>query len=192
MIDRNDFHIFLICDATTHEDFVALALREHWRLDFEDNGDGKITGYDQAWVAGDEKTEIHYIDEPGLGGVRFLALKGPMIDDIIDILGLELQLRTSINVVRIALKARTDEEKRESAYELAVVFPTFDPQALEILKSYYLGGSDQVRIRVVQALAYRGWPEGLEFLDEITRVDEYSELREYAAKIANMLRSGNK
>jgi hypothetical protein len=189
MGDEYESHVFLVCEATTREDFVALALREHWHLAAESVGDGKITGFAQAWVAADGKTEIHYVEEPGLGGVRFVLIKGPGINDIIDIIGIELQLRTSINVVRHALSAQSDEQKSESAYELAAVFPTFNSQAMDILKGYYSFGSDQVRIRVVQALTYRGWPEGLEFLDEIAKSDDYPELRQYAAKMATMLRS---
>ena len=186
MSDQDEKLILLVCDSTTHEDFVALAKREQWRLVSEDIGDGKITGSEQAWIAKDGKTEIHYVDEPGLGGIRFIVVHGPGKIGIIDILAPNLELRTSINIVRVAREAQSDEEKCVSAYELAAVFPMFDPQAMDILKSYYYGGSDQVRIRVVQALTYRGWPEGVEFMEEISGTDDYSELRKYAAEMADM------
>lgn len=191
MVTNYEKHVFLIHEATTHEDFAALAAREQWTLAAESKGDGKITGFAQAWIARDGETEVHYVDEPGLGGIRFLVLKGPGLNDVIDLIGPALQLRTSINVVRHAREAQTDAEKRIAAYELAVVFPTFNPQAMEILKSYYSGGSDEVRTRVVQALTYRAWPEGIEFIGEIARVDDYPELRKYAADMAKLCRERN-
>ena len=192
MSNQYDKHVFLICDSVTHEDFIALAKREYWKLISEDKGDGKLTGFEQVWIAMDGKTKIHYVDEPGLGGIRFIVLHGPGENEIVDVLGAELALRTSINVIRLAREAQSDDEKCLSAYELAVVFVKFDPRAMEILKSYYYGGSDKVRIRVAQALRYRGWPEGAKFLEEIAKVDDYPELRDYAAKMADNVKAMQK
>ena len=153
--------VFILCKSTSFDDFVALAERERWALVNQHDGDGKVTGFSQARIAPDGETEIHYVNEPSLGGIRFLVLRGPGAGEAADAIGRDLDVRTSINVVRVARQAKTDEEKRTSAFELAVVFRESDPRALEILRSYYEGGSDPVRRRVIAALTYRGWTEGV-------------------------------
>lgn len=188
--------VFLLCDSTSFDDYVSLAERERWVLVNQNDGDGKVMGFSQARVAPDGETEIHYVDEPSLGGVRFLVIRGPGSGEVADAVGRDLEVRTSINIVRIARQARTDEEKRTSALELAVVFRESDPRALEILRGYYEGGSEPVRRRVISALTYRGWPEGVDMLEHISRVDASPELRGLAQEMALMWRNrettGNK
>jgi hypothetical protein len=189
MTETTTSSVFLLCNSTSFEDFFSLAEREHWMLVQQHDGDGEVTGFSQARIAPDGQTEIHYVKEPSLGGIRFLVLRGPGAGEAAEAIGRDLEVRTSINVVRIARQAQTDDEKRTSALELGVIFKEADPRALEILRSYYDGGSEPVRRRVIAALTYRGWPQGIEMLEYISRVDASPALRRLAQEMVEMWKS---
>jgi len=185
-VNENDKStVYLLCDSSSLDDFIALAERENWSFGQQHDGDGKVMGFSQVRIALDGETEIHYVDEPALG-MRFLVTRGPSSGNVSEALARDLEIRTSINVVRHARKAQTDERKRTSAFELAVIFLEFDPRALEIMQAYYEEGSEPVRRRVISALTYRGWSEGVAMLEYIAQVDTSLELRQLANEMAEM------
>lgn len=188
MDDSRKSHVVLLCDSSTLDDFGDLAVSEGWTFVRQHEGDGKVHGFSQSWRTADGTTEVHYVDEYALG-LRFLVVRGQGAGDVGDAIGSNLAARTSINVVRVAREARTDEEKRTSAFELAAIFADPDPRAIDILRGYYEGGSEPVRRQVIAALTYRAWPEGVDLLEHIARVDESEELRRHAADVAAMYRA---
>lgn len=188
MDDPKRSHVFLLCSSSTLDAFSELAVSSGWHFVRQHEGDGKVHGFSQTWLAADGQTEVHFVDEYALG-LRFIVVRGPAAGDIAESLAGTLEMRTSINVLRVARAARTDEEKRTSAFELAVIFREPDPRAVEILRGYYEGGSEPVRRQVIAALAYRGWPDGVVLLEHIAQVDVSPELRRHAKEMATMWRS---
>ncbi|WP_086930832.1 hypothetical protein [Agarilytica rhodophyticola] len=181
--------VFIFCESSSFEDFVSVSEQNGWKLIHQEEGDGQVTGFTQIRVASDNTTEIHYINERLLG-IRFMVIVGDDIgyERVINQIGIDLDLRTSINILRCAKEAISDEEKMQSAYELAVIFEEPNNDALAMLSNYYDTGTEALRRRVISSLTYRGWPDGVKMLESISKHDSSEELREYAEKTAHMWR----
>jgi len=179
--------VFLCTLPTCREDFVSLAEERGWVLADQIEGDGQSVAFEQIRLTPDKSTQIHYLDDP-VSGLRFIVVHGPEAGSVAGDLGRHLQVRTSINVVRMAKEARSERAKMDSAMELAVAFKQPDADAMKLLRKYYKGGSDPLRRRVIKALGYRGWPEAVELLEEIARTDASEELRGHAQNVAQLWR----
>lgn len=98
--------------------------------------------------------------------------------DLSDLLGGRLALLTRFGVLNNARLARTDEQRAPLVDQIAAVYPDApDPKAMELIRSWYRGGSERLRTRIVIALNFRSWPEATPLLEEIAAGDESPQLR---------------
>jgi hypothetical protein len=180
--------VCLLRPSTTLDDYRHLAEECGWSEVGETEGDGRAIAFEEVRRTEDGSTHIHYLDDP-VSELRFVVVRGPEASQVAWHLGAGLSVKTDVTVVGEAEEARTDEEKMTSAMELAVVFKQPDARAMRILRGFYKDGSEALRRRVMMALGYRGWPEAVDFLDEIAHRDASDTLRADAGTLAGMWRA---
>lgn len=174
--------VFLLGKGTPHEEFQRLAGLYGWSVAQENDGDGHQSAYEQVWVTDDRSTAIHYIEDPA-PEERFVVVYGKRTGEVAFNLGRSFDIETSDDVMERAREAPTDAGKVTAAWQLAVVFAQFNPEAMRLLRTFYEGGSPEVRQAVVKAVGYRGWPEARAFLEEVEQCAPEPDLREQARSI---------
>jgi hypothetical protein len=178
----DDRLVFLLKPGTTFEDFQRIADLYRWRIVKELPSDAERTAYEQIRVTPDGSTTIHYLADP-LVRERFLVVRGPQTGAVAFNAGRSFDCETPDEVIERVRDAGSDKEKAGGAYQLAVVFPDVGEEAMSILRRFYETGSSDVRHAVINAVGWRGWPQGKAFLEQVARDDPDSELRENARDI---------
>jgi hypothetical protein len=180
--------VFLLGPRTTHADFERFARQSGFVL-LEEHPPAHPKGaYEQVWVTPDRSTAIHYLDDP-VPKERFLVVYGPRTGDIAFDVGMSLDSQSSDDAMELALHASTDAARIDAAWKLGVTAKIYDETVLDTLKSlYYYGAREPVRHAVLNAIAYRGWPEARPFLQEIAAQDESPELRDNARAVLDAWR----
>lgn len=181
----NESVVFLLGPRTSHADFERFARANGWVVHQDLPSTRPREAREQIWVTPDRGTAIHYLDDP-TPKERFLLVYGKDTGAVSFDLGANFDITTAEDVTERALLAATDPERSTAAWQLAVVTPDYDEATLDLLKSLYYDASDLVRHAVVNAVGYRGWPEGRDFLEEVARDDPSPELRENARAIVKV------
>lgn len=174
--------IFLLRGKANRDEFQRVAELYKWILVHEEAGDGRVKAYEQVRSTGDSKTSIHFVDDPA-AEQRFLLVYGDQTRDAAFNIGRSFDIETSDDVLKRARQAASDQQKVEAAWQLGVVFPGFDAEALAVLSGYYAHGADSVRRAVIGALGYHGWPEADSFLESAAHGDPNPELRALARRV---------
>lgn len=174
--------VFLLGAGTPRDEFRRLAGLYGWTVAQENDGDGRSSAYEQIWVTDDRSTAIHYLEDPA-PEERFAVVYGKRTGEVSFNLGRSFDIKTPGDVLEQARSAASDADKVTAAWRLAVVNKQFNPEALEVLRAFYEGGSAEVRLGVVKAIGYRGWPEARPWLEEVARSAPEEELRKQARVI---------
>jgi hypothetical protein len=184
MANPNGPIVFLLRPATTFSEFQRIADLYGWRIVREAAGDNYRTAFEQIRVTPDGSTAIHYLADP-TPKERFLLIYGPQTRAVAFNVGRSFETESSTDVFERVREAASDDEKAAGAYQLAVVFRSYNDEAMNLLRSFYDGGVAAVRYAVINALGYAGWPESRALLERIANDDPEPSLRENARAIVD-------
>jgi hypothetical protein len=162
--------IFLLPASTDRERFAAFSDEQGWLTRSEHPSEGLHDAYERIWTTSDGTTAIHYMDDP-TPKQRFVVVYGAKAGEVALQLGARFHVETADDVFDRALTADSDAARIDVAWQLAVVNKSFDEPVLDLLKSLYDGADEEVRHAVVNAIGYRGWYEGLAFLQDVAKTD---------------------
>ena len=137
------------------DDLRDVAAEHGWRRFRETLPEHEAHGWTQVWETRDGETWLSTQLEPALE-LRFVVTMGPDAASMMASVGQAMPLRTPEDALETARDADDDAVRRRVCYELAVLFPSEDPEVMRILRGYYGGGSEPLRRRVASALIYRG------------------------------------
>lgn len=188
MTDPSEGRYLVLHSYLGHEDFLRVARREGWSLEKTYPSEGERDPFEEVWVDKRGLRAIHYIDDP-ISSTRHLWIRGPELDDLLFTVVRLLPIYPPEELVAEASEGLPADEAIDVLLRLAVTFPSYDADVFKVYSDYLAHPLAVVRKAAVQALGYRGWPQGVELLGEHAKVEPDPAVREYAQRVFDELRN---
>lgn len=174
---------FLVLEEhITYEDFVRVAKGQEWIKQETIEGDREKEAFQEIWKTPDLANIINYVDDP-LTLTRFIWIRGADIQKPLFEISRRLPAYEAEELLEKASEAKTINEGIEAVLRLAVAFPRFDPNVLQIFKKFLNATNVNLRKATVQAMAYRLWAESIPLLVQVSMADTDEEVKEFARTI---------
>ena len=174
---------FLVLEEhITYEYFVTVANGQGWIKQKKIEGDGEREAFQEIWNTADLANIINYVDDP-LTMTRFIWIRGADIQQPLFEICRRLPAYEPEELLEKASEAKTINEGIEAVLRLAVAFPRFDPDVLQIFKKFLDAKNVNLRKATLQAMAYRLWDESLPLLVEVSMTDPDEEVKEFARTV---------
>ena len=182
MADANDENAHRVLDGVTREEFaeaaaeLRLAKHQTWEPKTEREA------YEEVWTTPDKRSAVNYVEDP-ISGMSYVHFRGPEAEGLLE--GLSDKLATfwpEELVERAEVMEDDPEELIANLYRLAITFPAYDEAVFSIFEAAAGEQDARMRLAVLDALAYRRWPEGRELVERLAREDDDAEVRGQAAR----------
>ena len=182
MADANDENVHRVLDGVTREEFaeaadeLGLAKHQTWEPKTEREA------YEEVWTTPDKRSAVNYVEDP-ISGMSYVHIRGAEADRLLE--GVTDKLATfwpEELVERAEVMEDDPEELIANLYRLAITFPAYDETVFSIFDAAAGAPDPRMRLALLDALAYRRWPESRELVERLAREDEDAEAREHAAR----------
>jgi hypothetical protein len=174
---------FLVLEEhITYEDFVCVAKQLSWLKQETIEGDREKEAFQEIWKTPDLANIINYVDDP-LTLTRFIWIRGADIEKPLFEICRRLPAYEPEELLEKASEAKTINEGVEAVLRLAVAFPHFDPDVLEIFEKFLDATNANLRKATIQAMAYRLWAESIPLLVQVSMADPDEEVKEFARRV---------
>jgi hypothetical protein len=152
-------------------------------------GDGEKKPYEEVWASADERTAVHYLEDP-LTGVTFVRVRGAGKRTLLSDLATQVDLLGPEDAIDAAVEAETHNDRVRAVFRVAVVHPRFSSEVAEIFQAYATEESDPLlRRATLNAMGYRCWPECAELVAHVAESDSDPQVRETARQLIPYFRS---
>jgi len=174
---------FLVLEEhITYQYFVHVAEGQGWIKQEKIQGDGEREAFQEIWKTADLANMITYVDDP-LTLTRFIWIRGADIQQPLLEICRRIPAYEPEELLEKALEAKTINEGIEAVLRLAVAFPRFDPDVLQVFRKFLDAKNANLRKATIQAMAYRLWNESIPLLVEASMTDPDQEVQEFARTV---------
>lgn len=177
---------FVLHEDIDYDYFVEVAEGQGWIKYKTYPGDNQKERFEEVWTTQDKANAIHYIDDP-ISGTRFLWVRGTHLNEILFEIARRLPAYEPEELVEMLVEADTPNNVVDALFRIAVGFPNFDSEILNIFETYLKHPSPLIREATVQAIAYRLWPESIELLRNAAKEDPDKSVRQFAQSILDQV-----
>ncbi|WP_329378420.1 HEAT repeat domain-containing protein [Streptomyces sp. NBC_01716] len=166
--------------------FISLGLTKHAAHIAEANQ----ASAEEIWLTGDAETSVHWVNDELLD-VSYIVVRGGNADSLAENIRSELPMDGIPDLQARAIADRDPDVLIDTLYRTAVVAGSkYDPRAFALLR-WGLGDPDPLIRRVsLVAVSITGWERFIPILDEISKQDIVSEVRDQAARVRDGLKPG--
>lgn len=142
--------------------------------------------YEDVWATADERTAIHYIEDPVLE-LSYLVVEGGDVDAVVDQIRGAVGTYTPQEALEALRMASSRDEKIEAIYLLAIASGNEDNEVLTALSKAAEDKDADVRHSVVVATGYLGWRQLRVLLERMRDGDQTQSVRDDAALMLEAL-----
>lgn len=164
------------------KDFLDLAHTQEWKLLKTYPGDSKSKPSDEVWVTKDNKNAIHFVDDP-IVGMKYVWISGPELRKLMFHAYRRLAAYDPEDLIKDAYEEMSHNETVDTLFRIAVAFPNYSPEALQVFSTYFNYPEPLIRKATIQAIGYRMWDESIELLNKFAESDPDQEVRSFAKEI---------
>lgn len=182
---------FALKPGTTRDQVAAAASKAGLVLVNRTEGDGERLSYEEAWATADGAVSVHYVEDP-LVNVSYLVLRDRGTHQLTASFLADLPAFGHAEALDLARQATDRNDQVRGLYRLAVMFPSFDPDAFDVFAAYATRAQTPLlREAAVDAMGYRSWPQFIPLLEQIEQQDSDAEVRQRAKVILTEARKAN-
>ncbi len=135
--------------------------------------------YEDRYVDRAERTSVSYLDDTYVG-LRYLVVTGPDARSVADEAREALPTLSGADALAALAAARTDAERAAAVPAVALAAGEDRSDAVTALRTAAVDGDDGVRMAVVRAATYVGWPELRQLLETLRESASGKDVRHLA------------
>ncbi len=167
-----------------YEDFLRVATEKGWIKYKTYEGDGETTTFEEVWTTTERDSAIHYIKDHVVI-TEFIWIRGTKVEELQFEIARRLPSYPDDELIEMAVNAEDHDAAVDAIFKIAVGFPRFDANAMQVFEVYLTSSDTILRKATVQAIAYRLWTESLPLLEKVAQEDSDSDVRQFAQTILN-------
>lgn len=176
--------------STSEEDITALAGRHGWHFQ-EALGPTEQQPYEKIWIAPDNYTSIHYIED-FLLRIRYIIVTKDRPDEVVAQIQSGLDVYSRDEILGLVDTADELNQRILALHRVAGAAPQeFDQAIFDCLQRAMNDPEVAIRRAAIFATTYAHWPEFQESLERLQASDDDPSVRELARHVLESQRRHN-